>query len=238
MLFKKEKIQVNEKDIPGADKIESHLKGVELAGTILKCSSDPQKYSFKIASVSRENDQVVLYSLTDLPPAAADDILTFYYQYNHERFRFGQRVEGVDGVKKTIRLYFPLIVRSNERRKSRRYTFPKKEEVHTAVITSLAGGIGVSGPMHNLGESGGALVVEKMVNMASQREMKIAAEQIPKGKVDLIRFKLPNGIEVEGSGEIVHVTTEAGVVRVGLQFTNLPGKTGKALKSFVDAKFS
>lgn len=238
MLFKRDKIQVNERDIPGAEKIETHLKNLELAGCVLKCTLNPAGLSFRVTNVNRAGDMVELQALADFPATEVDAILTFFYQYNNERFRFGQRVESIDEAKKTIRLYFPLIIRSNERRRFRRYTFPKKEEVHTAVITSLANGIGVSGPMLNLSEKGGALLVEKMVSIATQREVKIVLDQIPKGKVDLIRFKLPNGIEVECGGEIVHVTSESGGGRVGLLFAGIPGKIEKALKLYVDGKFS
>ncbi len=237
MAERRGKFTVGAGDIAEGERIENHLKSLALAGTELVCTANPQASVFKVGAVSRADDRLQLISLKQFPPLRSDDIATFYYIAGHEPFRFGQRVISADPAQGLLLLHFPLIIRSNERRAARRFTFPRREEVHTTVISGLDDGVGVSGPLRDLGSGGGALLVEKMALIPSGKEIHIQRDSLRLGPVALIKFRLPGGLDVETGGRMIHSCPEEPAFRAGFQFGPLPPRTTASLKAFFDDKF-
>jgi hypothetical protein len=237
MGTKKWGFSVGEKDIAEPERIENHLKNLCLTGTVLSCTANPQLAQFKVEEFSLSNDSVKLIALKQFPPLHPDDIATFVYFSGHEPYRFGQRVVSADPGRGILLLHFPLVIRSNDRRSSRRITFPKREEIHTVIITDLGNGVGISGPLHDMGLGGGALLAEKMVLIPSGKEIRLGSESLKPGKVALIRFRLPGGLAVETAGNLIYTKPEAPAFRAGFQFTQKPPTLEAGLKKFLAGNF-
>lgn len=238
MGTKKGDFIVGEKDIADPERIENHLKNLSLAGTVLAYTANPQRGLFKIGELSRSTDTLKLIAVHECPPFQPDEIVTFIYFSGHEPYRFGQRVIAADHTHGVLIMHFPLIIRSNERRAGKRFNFPKREDIHTAIITDLANGVGASGPLHDLGIGGGAFQVEKVVLIPSGKEIHVSSESLKAGRVALIRFRLPGGLEIEAGGNLIHTWPEAPTFRAGFQFGQKPANMDAGLKMFLEKKFS
>ncbi len=236
MLFKKKTIELGNRDLGEGNRIEAHLENLRGANTVLYLQEDPGGLSFKVGGIDRAADSVSLIALQGLADWRENDIITFFYSHNHERYRFGQRLTSIDRQKGILNIFFPLVIRANDRRISSRYNFPAREAIHTSLLTDLSAGIGISGTMHNLGGGGGALSVEKIVSLSTEKDLRISKELIKPGPLTLIHFKLPTGQLFEVSGRLIHALDE-GRIRVGFAFDERLPETGKkALQFFLDSK--
>lgn len=235
MFFKKKTIDLGNRDLGEGNRIEAHLENLRSANTVLYLQEDPGGLSFKVGTIDRQGDAVSLIALQGLADWHENDIITFFYSHNHERFRFGQRLTGIDRQKGILTVFFPLVIRANDRRRFSRYNFPAREAIHTSLLTDLSAGIGISGTMHNLGSGGGALNVEKIVSLSTEKDLRISKELIKPGPLTLIHFKLPTGQTFEVSGSLIHALNESRI-RVGFAFEQLPEAGQKALQFFLDSK--
>jgi len=235
MFFKKKAIEFGQKDIGEAQKIEAHLQGLLNMDTLLYLRESGGDAGFKITAVSQTDDLVSLAVRQEFPEWRENEIITLFYTYQQERFRFGQRISSLDRQKGIVSIYFPLVIRSNERRRNKRHVFSGREEMHTSLVTNLIGGIGISGAMHNLSLGGGALSVTRIVNLATENKLRISRDLLKTGPLALIHFKFPAGQAFETRGNLVHVLDE-GRFRVGFDFDQLPEAGEKALQLFLRAK--
>jgi hypothetical protein len=229
-------IEVHAKDISATGKIEAHLQLLAQLNTALHCTLDPQRFLLKVGGFSSAGDRLDLLALADFPPLHEDEILTVHYFFQGEPYRFGQRVVAVDAHKGVIHTHFPLIIRHNERRRSPRYNFSQREETNTVILTDLVKGIGISGPMHNLGRFGGALLIRRMVSLASEKDIRVAKPAVPLGPFALVRFHLAIGGDIETGGLNIHVLSDGQNLRLGFAFQNLSKEQERALESFLRSK--
>ncbi len=236
MLFKRNKIKLNKGDIGDRDKIILHLKNLSLASKILKNMKNPQQ-EFKLGEFSAEKDYLDLIALSDVLNINEDDILTLEYMYENNRYRFSQRVNSVNEKTGIVKLYFPKVIRNNERRKYKRYKFPEKEEVYAILITDFSKGIGLSGPMHNICEEGGAITVSKMIDVKAQKEIKVSKHLAEPQDLALIRFKLSTGPQLELRGKLIHSTYVKSTLRAGFKFAKLSSKEKTIIQLFLNGKF-
>jgi len=237
MFFKKNKIKLNEGDIGERNQIISHLKNLSLTSKILKNKND-SKQEFKLGEFSEEKDFVDLIALSEIRGINEDDILTLEYMYENKRYRFSQRISSINIKTGIVKLYFPKVIRNNERRRFKRYKFPEKEEIYTILIPNFSKGVGLSGPLNDLCEQGGAINVEKMVDISSQKEIKISKHLAEPQKLSLIRFKLPTGPEIELRGELIHSTYVKTILRAGFKFNKVGNKEKTIIDLFLNKKFS
>lgn len=236
MLFKKNKIKLNKGDIGEKAQIISHLNNLSLTSKILKNKND-LKQEFKLGEFSEERDFVDLISLGEIRGIHEDHILTVEYMYENKRYKFSQRISSINNKTGIVKLYFPKVIRNNERRKFKRYKFPEKEEIYTILIPNFSKGVGLSGPLNNLCEQGGAIDVAKMVDVNSQKEIKISKHLAKPQKLSLIRFKLPTGPQLELNGELIHSTFIKISLRAGFKFNKLNTKEKTIIDLFLNKKF-
>lgn len=236
MAFWKKKIKVNKNDIHNKKDIANHINNLQITSKELKLTQNPEGVRFRIASFNQADDVVNLILLRGQPSVKEDDIITLSYEMNNKRYRFGQRVRSADISKGVVDIYMPLIIRDNDRRKSKRHIFPANTKVTINALPDFSSGIGYSGPPADICTGGCSVRVTNMVDIASRKHIPLSKKLIKNEALPIIKFTLPSVGEIEISGETLYTLEKGGEIRAGIKFSDSSPKAVKLIEKFISLK--
>jgi CheY-like chemotaxis protein len=126
----------------------------------------------------------------------------------------------------TLVLELPSRIELAERRKKPRARINPREGATAVALTGLFEGIGLTGSIENLSESGFCLRVDRAMNVKTQARMNLGANLLSPGDpFMLIKLnKLPKCPPIEVGGTVTHLAAEGSGLLVGFQFES--GKEG------------
>ncbi len=166
-------------------------------------------------------------------PGKVKENIVFEYEKGGWRYRMECEVKEIYEEKGILVVKAPKCIRDNERRRVKRSLIPPRKREYVKCLSGLGGGIGISGPLRDISELGFCMYIEKMVDLAKSREIRVSMNLLEKGKeFPIVRFKVPGSKEVEGSSKIVYIKREGSGIRVGMEFKKLTGVAEKVIKNY------
>ncbi len=231
--FKKSRVKrKGKKDIIDEKDIGMHLRELEeRRATIYNKSSYGSSIPLRVEKV--EPKRVYLRSLGSFVPGSSGEKLTFEYEKGGWRYKFTAEVIGINEKTNLVAIKYPKAIRDNERRREGRAIIPPIKREYVKCLTGLGSGIGISGPIRDISTLGLGMIVEKMVDLAKQKEVKLSANLLKTGKeFQIIRFKLPGTRELEVSGKLIYVLREGMSIRVGIEFIKASDIVKKNIQAY------
>lgn len=126
----------------------------------------------------------------------------------------------------TLVMDLPQSLELAERRKKPRARMNQREGATVIALTGLFDGIGLTGSIENISETGFCMKVDRAMNVKTQSKMNLGANLIAVGEAFmLIKLnKLPKSPTIELGGSVAHVAAEGNGLSVGIAFE--AGKEG------------
>lgn len=141
-----------------------------------------------------------------------------------QRFRASARYEGLGGYLQRV-FTLPEVVRHAERRERPRTRFTAREGVSVAALEGLFEGLGLSGPLLNLGHDGLAFRVDRAMDIARGRRLTPGEDLAGPGHAfGLVRLQdLPHLPTLECGAVLIHLEARERGVVAGLRLEGLGG---------------
>ncbi len=139
----------------------------------------------------------------------------------HENLRLGATTRVVEVRGGTLTLEIPEALELLERRKQPRARLNAKEGATLTGLSSLFEGVGITGVLENLSESGCRVRVEKAMNIKDQKKLGIGTALLPVGHTFMILKlnKVPRCPAVmEMGGRVAYLDSNAGGLALGIRF--------------------
>jgi len=126
----------------------------------------------------------------------------------------------------TLVMDLPATIELAERRKKPRARMNQREGATAIALTGLFDGVGLTGSIDNISETGFCLKVDRAMNVKTQSKMNLGTSLIAAGEAFmLIKLnKLPKCPTIEVGGSAIHVAAEGNGLSVGIAFES--GKEG------------
>jgi len=126
----------------------------------------------------------------------------------------------------TLVMDLPQSLELAERRRKPRARLNQREGATAIALTGLFDGIGLTGSIENISETGFSMKVDRAMNVKTQAKMNLGTSLIPVGEAFmLIKLnKLPKCPTIEVGGSAAHVASEGSGLSVGFSFES--GKEG------------
>ena len=159
--------------------------------------------------------------------------------YIQEALRLGGSCHLVDQRPGQVVLELPDALHLKERRPCPRARLNPKEGATLTALTGLFEGIGITGIIENISETGARIRVEKAMNLKGEKRLPLGSALVPPGQVFMIIKlnklpKCPSVMELEGKA--VYLDTSAGGLTMGLTFNQPRADFASALRSLVNAR--
>jgi len=140
----------------------------------------------------------------------------------------------------TMILGLPAAIELAERRRQPRARLNQREGATAIALTGLFEGIGLTGSIDNISEGGLCLKVGRAMNVKTQGPMHLGPNLISVGEpFMLIKLsKLPKCPLIELAGVATHVTSEGGILSVGIAFEAGKGGLLGPVKALVSSRAS
>lgn len=150
--------------------------------------------------------------------------------------RFRIKLRAIEMRNGLLQVDLPIEIEIAERRKRPRARLNVKEGATATCLTGLFEGIGVTGPVENIGEGGLRMRVEKAMEVKSERRLHSSMALIPMGtQFMLIKIsKLPKAPNMEVDGRVVGVQMEGNILYLNIAFQGMH----VSLKSLVSSRSS
>jgi CheY-like chemotaxis protein len=155
----------------------------------------------------------------------------------HENLRLGATMRLLEVRGGTVILEIPGELALMERRKQPRARLNPKEGATLTGLTSLFEGVGITGILENLSESGCRVRVEKAMNIKDQKKLGIGTALVPVGHSFMILKlnKVPRCPSVmEMGGQVSYVDDRSGGLVLGLVFEK--SEFSGALRNMVSSR--
>lgn len=156
------------------------------------------------------------------------------FVFIHDNLRLGATARVCDIRGGTVVLEIPSALELLERRKQPRARLNAKEGATLTGLTSLFEGVGITGILENLSESGCRVRVEKAMNIKDQKKLGIGTALVPVGHTFMILKlnKVPRCPAVmEMGGQVAYLDDRGGGLVLGLLFEK--SEFAGALRSMV-----
>ena len=184
---------------------------------------DAHGATVKVELVHEEKGTFIL-SFLHQPQGVWKEGLTLHLTFplDGQRFKTTVRYQGLGGYLQR-EFTLPEGIRHAERRGLLRTRFTAREKATVAVLENLFDGVGLSGPLLNLGLGGLAFRVDRAIDIRQDRRLTVRADLVGPGRVmGLIRIQdLPHIPTLECGATIMHVDTREQGVVAGLRFEGL-----------------
>ncbi len=184
---------------------------------------DPHGSTVKVELVSEEKGTFTL-SFLHQPPGTWKEgqAVHLTFPLDGQRFRTVVKYRGLGGYLQR-EFSLPEAMYHAERRGLMRTRFTAREKAMVAVLENLFDGIGLSGPILNLGIGGLAFRVDRAMDIRQDRRLTIRGDLVSAGKaMGLIRIsELPHIPTLECGATIMHFGARDEGVVAGLRFDGL-----------------
>ena len=184
---------------------------------------DPHGATVKVELVSEEKGTFTL-SFLHQPSGAWKEGLPVHLAFplDGQRFRTTAKYRGLGGYLQR-EFALPEAIRHAERRGLMRTRFTAREKATVAVLENLFEGVGLSGPILNLGLGGLAFRVDRAMDIRQDRRLTVRGDLIAPGRVmALIRLQdLPHVPTLECGATVMHFGARDEGVVAGLRFEDL-----------------
>ncbi len=228
-LGKKSLKKKSRRDIVDPKEVKEHLEELSKRKITLYSKSDYGTL-IPLRVEGFDGKHLKLKSHGSYVPGKVKENIVFEYEKGGWRYRMECEVKEIDEEKGILIVKTPKCIRDNERRRVRRSLIPPREREYVKCLSGLGGGIGISGPLRDISELGFCMYIEKMVDLAKSREIRVSMNLLKEGKeFPIVRFKVPGSKEVEGGSRIVYIKREGSGIRVGMEFKRLSAPAKKSI---------
>jgi|GEM_PF-425113 len=129
----------------------------------------------------------------------------------------------------------------SERRKKQRAKVNPREGTTATLLSGLFDGIGITGLIENLSETGFRVKVEKAIEIKSEKKISISSRNLKVGQIfPIVKIsKIPQTIAtIECGGKVIYIEVTNGVSYIGFSFEELKSEFVRVLEKFVSNRNS
>lgn len=226
-LFGKDKGDSGNPDLPMAYLEEAQ----RLRSPMLLVDGKGREMPMHIQNIGE--DRMAIQASGILPVERGD---RFFVLLCMDSCRFRVKLRAIETRNGLLHVDLPIEIEIAERRRRPRARLNVKEGATATCLTGLFEGIGITGPIENIGEGGLRMRVEKAMEVKSERRLHSSMALIPMGTpFMLIKLsKLPKAPNLEVDGRVVGVQMDGNVLYLNIAFQGMHG----ALKSLVSSRSS
>lgn len=184
---------------------------------------DPHGATVKVELVSEEKGTFTLSFLHQPASHWKEGVqVHLAFPLDGQRFRTTARYRGLGGYLQR-EFTLPEAIRHAERRGLMRTRFTAREKATVAVLENLFDGLGLSGPILNLGLGGLAFRVDRAMDIRQDRRLTVRGDLVSPGRaMGLIRIQdLPHIPTLECGATVMHFAAQEQGVVAGLHFEDL-----------------
>jgi CheY-like chemotaxis protein len=184
------------------------------------------------ATVQAVLEDRVSFSASGLMPVEKGDKFTVVMVHDGLRLRIKLRAYEIkNGV---LQVAPPTEIELAERRKKPRARLSAKEGATGTALTGLFDGIGATGSVENISESGFRLKVEKAMEIKGERKLHPSVSLMTPGTpLMMVKLsKLPKAPNLEIDGKVTYAQMDGATLYLGIAFSNEQG----ALKGLVSSR--
>ena len=172
-------------------------------------------------------------------PLVADKGSKVRFVYIHEGLRLGGGACVTELRPNTVVLELPDTLEVMERRSQPRARLNPKEGATLTALTGIFDGVGITGTIENVSETGARIKVEKAMSLKGEKRLPLGTALVHPGQVFMLvkLNKLPKCQSVmELEGAAVYLENSAGGLAMGLRFEKPRAEFGSSLRSFVGSR--
>lgn len=193
------------------------------------------------ATLHSVNEDAGTFRLSPGGPLAAGKGELLEFILIHDGLRMGGTAPVVESRPGVLVLQLPEALVLKERRRSSRARFNLKEGATLNAFQDLFEGVGISGSLENVSESGFRVWVEKAISISTEKSLILGTTLVPPGQIfKVIRLtKIPKcPALIETVGKAVYLAfTEEGLV-MGFTFDKLSAEAAGALQGLITSRTS
>jgi CheY-like chemotaxis protein len=187
-----------------------------------------------------ENEGTATFQTTG--PLRADKGATVEFSFIQEGLRLGGSARLADVRPGIAVLELPEGLEVKERRGQPRARLNPKEGATCTALTGLFEGVGITGVIENISESGLRLRVEKAMSIKGEKRLPLGTALVPEGQpFMLIKLnkvpKCPAVMEVEGQAAYLEQGNGSGLA-MGIRFAKPKADVASAIRSLVSSRTS
>ena len=172
-------------------------------------------------------------------PLVADKGSKVHFVYIHEGLRLGGSTCVTELRPGTVILELPDALEVMERRSQPRARLNPKEGATLTALTGIFDGVGITGNIENVSETGARIRVEKAMSLKGEKRLPLGTALVHPGQVFMLvkLNKLPKCQSVmELEGRAVYLENSVGGLTMGLAFDKPKAEFGSSLRSFVGSR--
>ncbi|MDR2697442.1 MAG: hypothetical protein LBB40_03080 [Holophagales bacterium] len=127
----------------------------------------------------------------------------------------------------------------SERRRKQRAKINPREGTSITLLSGLFDGIGVTGLIENLSETGARVRVENAIEIKTEKKMSISSRTIKTNQIfPIVKItKIPHCVAaIECGGKVVYTEASSGSFYIGLSFEELKSEYARMIESFVSSR--
>lgn len=203
----------------GSDLVLAYLEEAQRVRTTLTLiDGKGREVAATLASVGEDR-----ISLNTQGPLSAEKGAGMSLVFLLDGLRFKAESRLVDVKPGSAVLDLPAAIALAERRRKPRARLNAREGATATALTSLFDGVGISGPIENISESGVCIRVERAMEVKTQRKMHLGPNLLAVGQpMMLVKLsKIPKSPPIELGGTVAYLDASQGLL-VGIAFE--PGK--------------
>jgi len=129
----------------------------------------------------------------------------------------------------------------HERRKKQRAKVNPREGTTATLLSGLFDGIGITGLIENMSETGLRVKVEKAIEIKTEKKITVSSRTLKVGQIfPIVKIsKIPQCIAtIECGGKVVYIEVTNGVSYIGLSFEELKSEYVRIIEKFVSNRNS